>query len=71
MKTQKNFRFDDRTLAIISEMARENDVSDTEIVERAIWCLYDVLNYGDNYENKISSLKHAISMMLLNLDDGQ
>lgn len=60
MKNQKNIRLDESALLKIKEIASEFKCSDTEVIERAIWTLVDVLYEGDSYYNHISSLKQAV-----------
>ena len=63
MKKQKNIRLDESALNKVNEIANEYGVSDTEVINRAIWLMADVLYEGEEYSNKISSLKRSIELM--------
>lgn len=63
MKKQKNIRLEERALNKVHEIANEYGVSDTEVINRAIWLMADVLYESDAYYNKISSLKLGIESM--------
>lgn len=60
MTRQLNIRIEEDTYQRIQTEAQLKGVSVSFLLKTAFWCLVDTLYDGDEYDNKISSLKRAV-----------
>lgn len=64
MSKQKNFRLKEDTVEMLDGLSIRFNCSSAKIVEQALWLMVDVLDYGDEFENKISLIKKSVEYAL-------